>query len=401
MKQTIAQLKAWFTRGKYPTQQQFSDAFDSFRHKDEQIGASDIDSTVLTSINGKAEQTALTAVATRVSGAERDISDIQGAVDALADIYRSDEGHMRVVRKGAEGEDDETMIEDDAENDRLVVGNTDHATRVQGDTVTVRGESGVNIGTSEGVSVYGEQGVEIRSHSSVILTPNVGSGDDVELPREDGSTLRLIRTIRRLEHQTAAYGVTAADLAALDDDGNLIASSDGTVTIGNIAPLAEGDLAIALAPYTPNDPDMDEIAAGVYEVITYDSDNSEVTANLLWTADEGEAVVLNGKVYLPVDGRYAEMQEAETSVRFADGDTVTAADNTMFSASERISDLTVTGSASGKTFTLSFDTVATGSITVTVPNSYVFAETPVFGNSEHWEIAVRRGYVVWTKYALS
>lgn len=311
----LSTLKKYFKKYAYPTEQQFHDALDSFVHKDDKIGTDSLAQEVIDTFNNKAEVAALTAVATRVSGAERDISYIQGAVDALADIYRSDEGHMRVVRKGAEGENDETMIEDDAENDRLVVGNTDHATRVQGDTVTVRGESGVNIGTSEGVSVYGEQGVEIRSHSSVILTPNVGSGDDVELPREDGSTLRLIRTIRRLEHQTAAYGVTAADLAALDDDGNLIASSDGTVTIGNIAPLAEGDLAIALAPYTPNDPDMDEIAAGVYEVITYDSDNSEVTAHMLWTADEGEAVVLNGKVYLPVDGRYAEMQEAEVVVQ--------------------------------------------------------------------------------------
>ncbi|TGG40954.1 hypothetical protein EZ315_09865 [Duncaniella freteri] len=34
---TIAQLKAWFRRGKYPTEEQFADWLDSYVHKEESI----------------------------------------------------------------------------------------------------------------------------------------------------------------------------------------------------------------------------------------------------------------------------------------------------------------------------------------------------------------------------
>lgn len=80
--------------------------------------------------------------------------------------------------------------------------------------------------------------------------------------------------------------------------------------------------------------------------------------------------------------------------------TITPQDNTIYSGTG-ITGFTIDDTDMDTTFVLSFDTASSGAVTVTVPAGYKFAETPVFGISEHWEIAVRRGYVVWTKYALS
>lgn len=40
---TIAQLKAWFSRGRYPTESQFADWLDSFFHKSEKIPVKSVD----------------------------------------------------------------------------------------------------------------------------------------------------------------------------------------------------------------------------------------------------------------------------------------------------------------------------------------------------------------------
>lgn len=42
-KQAINTIKNWFTTGKFPTQQQFWDWLDSFRHKDDKVLAADVD----------------------------------------------------------------------------------------------------------------------------------------------------------------------------------------------------------------------------------------------------------------------------------------------------------------------------------------------------------------------
>lgn len=49
------QLKRWFSRGKYPTEEQFADAFDSYVHKDDKIGIGSMDQQVIDTINSKAE----------------------------------------------------------------------------------------------------------------------------------------------------------------------------------------------------------------------------------------------------------------------------------------------------------------------------------------------------------
>jgi len=50
---------------------------------------------------------------------------------------------------------------------------------------------------------------------------------------------------------------------------------------------------------------------------------------------------------------------------------------------------------------IEFSTVASGPVTIQFPIAFRFAETPVFGNNEHWIIGVKANYVVWTKYDLS
>lgn len=80
---------------------------------------------------------------------------------------------------------------------------------------------------------------------------------------------------------------------------------------------------------------------------------------------------------------------------------ITAADNTIFKATADVTTLNVIDAALTATYVIQFNTAATGTITVTLPQSIIFTDTPTFSNNEHWEIAVRRGYVVWTKYALS
>lgn len=83
---------------------------------------------------------------------------------------------------------------------------------------------------------------------------------------------------------------------------------------------------------------------------------------------------------------------------FSDKAELILADNTIYTASEPINTLTLIGSTG--TSVVSFDTATSGAITIRLPLSIKFTETPTFGNSEHWEISVRNGYAVYTKYDL-
>lgn len=83
---------------------------------------------------------------------------------------------------------------------------------------------------------------------------------------------------------------------------------------------------------------------------------------------------------------------------FADNTFITLANNTIYTASEPISVLSLRAQASG-TSVVSFDTASSGSITITT-SGITFPSQPEFGNNEHWEIAIRNGYAVYTKYDL-
>ena len=87
-----------------------------------------------------------------------------------------------------------------------------------------------------------------------------------------------------------------------------------------------------------------------------------------------------------------------SSQTFTNNSSLTLADNTIYTASEAINALTLIGVTG--TSVVSFDTAASNTVTITIQN-IIFADTPAFSNNEHWEIAVRNGYAVFTKYDLA
>ena len=121
--------------------------------------------------------------------------------------------------------------------------------------------------------------------------------------------------------------------------------------------------------------------------------NNNVTKDAVPTESSTNPVA-SGGVYSGL----AQKEEKAYSQTFADNTFLTLADNTIYTASEAISKLEILGS--NGTSVVSFDTATSGTVTITLPLSIKFTETPTFGNNEHWEIAVRNGYAVFTKYDL-
>ena len=121
--------------------------------------------------------------------------------------------------------------------------------------------------------------------------------------------------------------------------------------------------------------------------------NNNVTKDAVPTENSTNPVESRG-VYAGLGGK-ADKAQTQT---FSDKAELTLADNTIYTASEAISALKILGSSG--TSVVSFDTATSGTVTITLPLSIKFTETPTFGNNEHWEIAVRNGYAVFTKYDL-
>lgn len=123
--------------------------------------------------------------------------------------------------------------------------------------------------------------------------------------------------------------------------------------------------------------------------------NNNVTKDAVPTESSTNPVE-SGGVYSGL----AQKEEKAQSQTFADNTSLTLADNTIYTASEPISLLSLDAQASG-TSVVSFDTASSGTITITLQTGIKFTETPTFGNNEHWEIAVRNGYAVFAKYNLA
>ena len=122
--------------------------------------------------------------------------------------------------------------------------------------------------------------------------------------------------------------------------------------------------------------------------------NNNVTKDAVPTENSTNPVESRG-VYAGLGGK-ADKAQTQT---FSDKAELTLADNTIYTASKEISALKILGSSG--TSVVSFDTATSGTVTITLPLSIKFTETPTFGNNEHWEIAVRNGYAVYTKYNLA
>ncbi|MDE6346826.1 MAG: hypothetical protein K2L55_09165 [Muribaculaceae bacterium] len=67
---TIAQLKAWFRKGLYPTESQFADWLDSYRHKQESVEMSEV-SGLTTALNKKYDASEANGLKVLVDGATK------------------------------------------------------------------------------------------------------------------------------------------------------------------------------------------------------------------------------------------------------------------------------------------------------------------------------------------
>ena len=126
--------------------------------------------------------------------------------------------------------------------------------------------------------------------------------------------------------------------------------------------------------------------------------NNNVTKDAVPT--EGSAnPITSGGVFTALGNK----EDMAYVIEFVNGDDNYAEDNWIYVGKEAISEWTLMpgSNVESKTFAISFDTAASGTITITLPQSIKFTETPTFGNNEHWEIAVRNGYAVYTKYDLA
>lgn len=361
MKQTIAQLKAWFTRGKYPTQQQFHDALDSFVHKDDKIGVGSMDQQTLDIINAKAEQTALAA---EVTARQNDVRELGGRIDALgAEVLVYDESDFS-AREIAGGTyiriyscpahfDGSTLIRavmEDLPDGGVCQDILELCTNAERETCHV-----TNMTSQHGYSLY---------------TRYNSDDDTLEVYRRFSDDHPIKLYVWKEEGETGEW-----ELTPLDEE--------------------DPDYEDIISELQPERSAIAQAIAGKQDTLTFDTVPTE----------DSENPVTSGGIFTLFSEGYNLLLQAISALQtkhatLVSSGTITPQDNTIYSGTG-ITGFTIDDTDMDTTFVLSFDTALSGAVTVTVPASYKFAETPVFGNSEHWEIAVRRGYVVWTKYALS
>lgn len=95
--QTTAQLKAWFRKGMYPTEAQFADLVDSFRHRNEKVGLPDVDglAEALNTKYDRSEASELEARMDRNDAAVERMEDVQENQSLeISAIHRIDEAQQ-------------------------------------------------------------------------------------------------------------------------------------------------------------------------------------------------------------------------------------------------------------------------------------------------------------------
>lgn len=81
---SLTEIKTWFTQGKYPTEQQFSNAWDSFRHKEDTVSLQDVEE-LDERLNSKYERSAGEAVEKKADEAFDRIEEVSYRLDVTAD----------------------------------------------------------------------------------------------------------------------------------------------------------------------------------------------------------------------------------------------------------------------------------------------------------------------------
>lgn len=133
------QLKRWFSRGKYPTEEQFADAFDSFVHKDDKIGTDSLAQEVLDTFNNKAEVEALAAEVEARTEADESLRD---ELDETRGVYGTN-SRGPVVRDKDGNEVLELTDSGMVQIDYPEGGHEQPAIQINGDTVKVKDTEGV------------------------------------------------------------------------------------------------------------------------------------------------------------------------------------------------------------------------------------------------------------------
>ena len=95
---SLGQLKSWFQQGCYPVASQFADWMDSFRHKDELIGLSDIEG-LSEQLNGKSNASEVAALQAQTEALDRDFAahcsesaaDIEALYDGIEELETEDQ----------------------------------------------------------------------------------------------------------------------------------------------------------------------------------------------------------------------------------------------------------------------------------------------------------------------
>lgn len=357
----LSTLKNYFKKYAYPTEQQFHDALDSFVHKDDKIGTDSLAQEVIDTFNNKAEVAALQA---EVTARQNDVRELGDRIDEL----------------GAE-----TLVYDES----------DFRTReIAGDTYIRIYSCPAHFNGSTLIRAVMED------------LPDGGIVQDIL-----GLYTNAERDTCRVINKTSQTGYSLYTRYNSDDDTLEVYrrySDDHPIKL--YVWKEEGDTGEwELTPLDEEDPDYEDIIdelqaersviasaiAGKQDTLTFDSAPTE----------DSENPVTSGGVYTLFSEGYNLLRQAISALQtkhatLVSSGTITPQDNTIYSGTG-ITGFTIDDTDMDTTFVLSFDTASSGAVTVTVPAGYVFAETPVFGNSEHWEIAVRNGYVVWTKFTLS
>ena len=81
-KTVLAVIKSWFETGKYPTAQQFADAWDSFRHKDDLVPMAEVDG-LTDALNSKGSAEDVSAALTASASALATANEAAANTDAL------------------------------------------------------------------------------------------------------------------------------------------------------------------------------------------------------------------------------------------------------------------------------------------------------------------------------
>lgn len=354
-------LKKYFKKYCYPTEQQFADTLDSFFHKSDKIRLGSLAQEVIDMFNNKAEVAALAA---EVAARQNDARELGGRIDEL----------------GAA-----TLVYDESDfRAREIAGGT--YIRIYSCPAHFNGSTLIRAVMED--------------------LPDGGVGQDILELRTNAErdTCRVINKTSQTGH--SLYTRYNSDDDTLEvyrcysDDHPIklyVWKEEGDTGEWELTPLDEEDpdYEDIISELQPERSEIASAIAGKQNALTFDTVPTE----------DSENPVTSGGVFTLFSYGYNILQQAIRALQtnyatLVSSGTFAPQDNTIYSGTG-ITSFTIDDTDMDTTFVLSFDTASSGALTVTVPAGYKFAETPVFGNSEHWEIAVRRGYVVWTKYDLA